>query len=903
VPSNPKVINSAFYGNVATGSGGGIYNDSRTNPLLVNVVMSGNAATGTGSNGGGISSWGSIDTPSYPALVNVTLSGNSASSCGGGIASGWYSRPIISNSIFWGNTAGAFAQICNGQEAVATVSHSIVQGGYGGEGNLDEDPLFVRLPGPGLDGVWDTADDDLGDFHPKAQPLSPAIDRGHSADVPADVGDLDGDGDTAEPAPLDLAGLPRFINHPRHDAMPGSLPGVDMGAYESQLANQAPLLDTGGDPRLDDVAEEATDPACTSVGTILSRSAGGHPITDPDPAALEGIALVAADGSHGVWEFSTNSGASYQPLGAVSDATARVLTTDAGNCLRFLPAPDFVGTATLTFRAWDQSDGYANGAPNVAAIPNGGSTAYSTGLESASITVTNTNDPPTDLTLTPAQVAENLPPGTTVGTLSTTDPDPGDSFTYSLVSGEGSTDNGSFSIPSGNTLRAAVSFDYEAKSSYSIRVRTTDSGGLTKDKAFTVTITNANEAPVCQPLLLGTSEDTSAEVGPSCTDVETDPLTYAIASQPTHGTAAVMAGKLTYTPTADYNGADSFTYMANDGALDSDAASVTVTVAPADDAPVAMADSYTTTEDVPLLVPAPGVLANDSDADDDPLSAVLVNGPMHGTLVLNADGSFTYTPDANWAGGDQFDYSAGDGTAQSEPARVSITVTPVNDAPVAVDDAYSVAAAKPLAVQPPGVLGNDSDAEGDVLEATLVSGPAHGQLDFNAQGHFSYLPDAGFRGNDSFTYKVSDGQAESTTATVTLTVGGPAVAFALGGVSVDEGSGPAHLTVVLDAPSQETVTVACATADGSATAGPDYASVAGRTLTFNPGQTSRELTVSIADDDLVENDETFTVSLSAPVGAVLGSTSSATVTINDNDAPGQRPSDVHVYLPIIVRGQ
>ena len=90
---------------------------------------------------------------------------------------------------------------------------------------------------------------------------------------------------------------------------------------------------------------------------------------------------------------------------------------------------------------------------------------------------------------------------------------------------------------------------------------------------------------------------------------------------------------------------------------------MTITVTAVNDAPAAADDAYSTTEDTPLTVAAPGVLANDTDPDGDPLTAVLVTGPSHGTLTLNANGSFTYTPAANYNGPDSFTYRASDGTA------------------------------------------------------------------------------------------------------------------------------------------------------------------------------------------------------------------------------------------------
>src|SRR5207247_1012362 len=137
------------------------------------------------------------------------------------------------------------------------------------------------------------------------------------------------------------------------------------------------------------------------------------------------------------------------------------------------------------------------------------------------------------------------------------------------------------------------------------------------------------------------------------------------------------------TPAANYNGPDSFTYAANDGTTNSAAVTVSFTVRAVNDAPLANADSYATDEDTPLTVAAPGVLANDTDVEGSTLSAVLVSGPSHGTLTLNSDGSFTYTPDSNYNGSDSFTYVANDGTANSAPVAVSLTVSAVNDAPVA----------------------------------------------------------------------------------------------------------------------------------------------------------------------------------------------------------------------------
>ena len=230
-------------------------------------------------------------------------------------------------------------------------------------------------------------------------------------------------------------------------------------------------------------------------------------------------------------------------------------------------------------------------------------------------------------------------------------------------------------------------------------------------------------------------------------------------------------GSFTYTPALNYNGTDSFTYKANDGSADSNLATVTITVNPVNDAPVATPDAFSADEDTQLTVPAAGVLANDNDVDGDTFTAALVSDVAHGTLVLNPNGSFTYTPAANYNGSDSFTYKANDGTADSNTVTVTITVNAVNDAPVATADSSSTDEDTPLSVGAPGVLTNDTDAEGYALNAVLVTGPAHAiSFTLNPDGSYTYTPAANYNGSDSFTYKANDGAADSNTVTVSLTV-------------------------------------------------------------------------------------------------------------------------------------
>jgi VCBS repeat-containing protein len=210
-----------------------------------------------------------------------------------------------------------------------------------------------------------------------------------------------------------------------------------------------------------------------------------------------------------------------------------------------------------------------------------------------------------------------------------------------------------------------------------------------------------------------------------------------------------------------------------DGVNTSTPQTVTINITNVNETPAAVADAYVTNEDTPLAIVAGGVLVNDSDVDGDALSAVLVSGPANGSLTLNADGSFTYTPDADWNGSDSFTYRAADSGAPgltSNVVTVSITVDAVNDAPVASSNNYTVDADAALTVPAAGVLANDSDVDGDALAAAIVTGPANGTLAFSTDGSFTYTPNAGFSGSDGFTYVVSDGTTTSSIAAVTVEV-------------------------------------------------------------------------------------------------------------------------------------
>ncbi|HEY0156896.1 MAG TPA: Ig-like domain-containing protein [Thermoanaerobaculia bacterium] len=290
-----------------------------------------------------------------------------------------------------------------------------------------------------------------------------------------------------------------------------------------------------------------------------------------------------------------------------------------------------------------------------------------------------------------------------------------------------------------------------------------------------IVVTPVNDAPLANndgPFTAAEGGSTGGSVLTNDTDAENDSLTAVLVSGPSNASSFSLNpdGTFTYTHNGSETTTDSFTYKANDGSLDSNVATVAISITAVNDAPVANDDNGGSVAEGGTLN-GTSVLGNDTDAENDSLTAILVSGPANAaSFVLNADGTFTYTHDGSETTSDSFTYKANDGSADSNVATVAITVTAVNDAPVADDDnGGSVAEGGTL--NGTSVLGNDTDAENDSLTAVLVSGPSNASsFTLNADGTFTYVHDGGETTSDSFTYNANDGSLDSNVATVTITI-------------------------------------------------------------------------------------------------------------------------------------
>ncbi len=372
------------------------------------------------------------------------------------------------------------------------------------------------------------------------------------------------------------------------------------------------------------------------------------------------------------------------------------------------------------------------------------------------VTVTSVNDLPVAISDS-ASTAEDTP--VTVNVLANDSDPEGDALS---VAGATQGLHGSTQVNADNTITYTPALNYYNSDSFTYTLR--DANGGTRTGTVNVTISPVNDPPVAVDDTAITAEDTAKTVSvrTNDSDPELDSLTVTGVTQPAHGTATFTTVSVTYTPAANYNGADAFTYTISDGKGGTASATVSITVTPVNDAPTAGSDTATTTEDTAAAV---NVLANDTDPDGDSLAVTAVTQPAHGSATFTASG-VTYTPAANYNGADSFTYTISDGNGGTATGTVSVTITAVNDPPSAGADSATTAEDTAKSIS---VLTNDSDSDGDTLTVTAVTQPAHGSATFTASG-VTYTPAANYNGTDSFTYTVSDGNGGSATGTVNITV-------------------------------------------------------------------------------------------------------------------------------------
>ena len=298
-------------------------------------------------------------------------------------------------------------------------------------------------------------------------------------------------------------------------------------------------------------------------------------------------------------------------------------------------------------------------------------------------------------------------------------------------------------------------------------VTITDAGGLKTTQVVNVNIAGVNDAPsTAENTANSTSEDASISGQVSATDIDGDALSYAVSEVPAHGVLTFHSsdGSYIYTPSANYNGSDSFKVAISDPSGATVFQTVTIGVAAVNDAPQTAANSSVATDEDTAVTGQ--VVA--SDIDGDTLGYAVATNPTHGTLSLDAStGAYVYTPGANFNGSDSFKVAIADPSGVSVIQTVTVGIAPVNDAPQA-------AAVTTVATGEDTTLAGQvvaSDIEGEALTYSVTTDPASGTLTLNPEtGAYTYTPGANFNGGDGFEVKITDASGAFVTQIVNVAV-------------------------------------------------------------------------------------------------------------------------------------
>ncbi|GAA5511055.1 hypothetical protein Rcae01_06568 [Novipirellula caenicola] len=453
--------------------------------------------------------------------------------------------------------------------------------------------------------------------------------------------------------------------------------------------------------------------------------------------------------------------------------------TIAGNVATYTPNANYFGSDSFSFKV---NDGTVDSADAV-----------------VSIEVTPVNDAPVaeEDAITTTEDTTFPASGTFNVLANDTDAEDGTPTTVSKVNGS-ATNFGMATTTIGGgsvTISATGVLTYVPKANFhgvdQVTYTTIDAGGLTSQAVVYITVTSVNDAPVVNPVDLGTINEgstrifTATQLLANSSDVDADTLAVSnVTVSAAEGTIS-GSGPWTFTPAASFTGPVTINFNVTDGVIPSPISTTASLVVNAiNHNPAAVDDLFTSAvEDTPLTgnVLADNGSGADSDPDGNTITSTLVpgSGPQHGSVILAGNGDFTYTPNANFHGTDSFTYILSDGQGGTDTAVVSITVAAVNDAPVAVNDHISTTQDIPVDFN---AFGNDTDVDGDMLtiteiESTTISEAGNafilgGEVQYDPNGMITFVPTPGFVGVTSFTYTAADPSGAASTATVTISVVG-----------------------------------------------------------------------------------------------------------------------------------
>ena len=548
------------------------------------------------------------------------------------------------------------------------------------------------------------------------------------SDILANDNDVDGDTLTAT-----IATSPTFGN------------AVDNG---DGTWTYSPNLNFSGTDSFEYEISDGISPPVRGIVSIVVNATNVAPVanddgltTDQDVAISFNLSDLASNDSDPDGDPLSLSIHSQPSSGSVVD--------NGDGTWTYTPNSGFFGTDTFTYELFD---GSTTDIATVTVTVN----ATATSPIGRDDNITTNEDTPTLISTSSLLSNDFDPQGDPLTIAIATQP------TSGTVSDNG---NGTWTYTPDTDFTGSDSFDYEIS----------DGNGGRSTATVRITVNPVNDLPVASDDTFSTVEDNAlsiavADVIANDVDPDNDPLTAVLISQPSFGTIIDNGnGEWTYTPLADFHGDDSFSYLLRDDKGGSSSATVSIQVMPANDNPSAVANEFLTTEDTPITFSDATLLANDFDQDGDSVSVVFIGQPQNGVLVDNNDGTYEYTPNANFNGSDALTYQIADGNGGTSTSVVRIQVSPLNDLPTANSDSYSVSEGRSLNVAT-GVLVNDNDVDGDVLTARLVSAPANGQLTLNPNGSFVYVHDGSETTVDSFQYEAVDSRGAPSRATVTISI-------------------------------------------------------------------------------------------------------------------------------------
>ncbi len=317
----------------------------------------------------------------------------------------------------------------------------------------------------------------------------------------------------------------------------------------------------------------------------------------------------------------------------------------------------------------------------------------------------------------------------------------------------------------GSLIGSAPSFTYRPNANFngsdSFTFKVNDGQSDSNVATVSIMVNSVNDAPLANNLSINTTVNQAAGIVLSGSDIENNPLTFIVVSNPQHGSLSGTQQNLTYTPATNYSGSDSFTYRVNDGGLDSAVATVNITISSGNLPPIANGQNLVMAEDSIISITLSG-----SDPEGSPLTFSFLSPPTHGS-IFGTIPNMTYDPYDNYNGTDSFVFRVWDGVQWSQPATINIQITAVNDAPRALNQSVQTPQNVYLDIQL-----TSTDVDGDLITYSIFASPVNGTLGAidPVTKIVRYTPNPNFTGTDYFRFVANDGTLTSRPAIISLTI-------------------------------------------------------------------------------------------------------------------------------------